>query len=387
MTDAHLSRDAIGVIITEELKRRPSRAADHETECRLLSIVLRELAERPEGALQRLTDALVELGIAGSAGVSLAEGDDLRWAAMSGARLPSGIPIDAGPGGGIGSRSELLLIEPPADFLPGEAADAPVQEILLAPFHLQGRIAGTLWLVAHDPGRKFDGEDARLLASLPPVAAAAYRAMPASGGADEAARREAEERDSLLLGELQHRVRNTLGVVRSIARRTALNSRNVEEMAAHLDGRIDAFARVQAMVTRKPGAGVDLAMLIEDELVAHAAREGMQFSLSGPEVALRAKPAETLSLAFHELVTNAVKYGALAGEKGRIDVRWSAADGRLDFHWEESGAAAPVREPDHEGFGLELLRRMLPYDLKAEIEVEFRPKGLSFGLSMPLEQG
>lgn len=203
---------------------------------------------------------------------------------------------------------------------------------------------------------------------------------------DVTARREADARQRLLLGELQHRVRNTLGVVRSIARRTALNSRTVEEMASHLEGRIDAFARVQAMVTRRPGGGVDLAALIEEELIAHAAREGRQFSLSGPDVALRTKPAEALSLAFHELVTNAVKYGALAAEKGRIAVRWAVEDGRLDFLWEEEGGPAPAADPDHEGFGLELLRRMLPYDLKAEVEVDFRPEGLRFKLSLPLNE-
>lgn len=150
-------------------------------------------------------------------------------------------------------------------------------------------------------------------------------------------RHAAAERQRLLLGELQHRVRNTLGVVRSIARRTALTSESVEEMAAHLDGRIDAFARVQAMVTRRPEGGVDLATLIEDELRAHAAREGEKIRVSGMDVLLKAKPAETLSLAIHELTTNAVKHGALA-QGGWLAVRWTVADGRLRLVWEERGS-------------------------------------------------
>lgn len=197
----------------------------------------------------------------------------------------------------------------------------------------------------------------------------------------------AEQHQSVLLAELQHRVRNTLGVIRSIARRTAVNSGSVEEMSAHFDGRLDAFARVQAMVTRKPDAGVDLALLIEDELIVHAAREGGQVSLSGEPVSLPAKQAETLSLAVHELTTNAVKYGALATARGRVGVTWAVADGTLDLTWVESCVAGPIAEPNYEGFGMELLRRVLPYELRAEVKLDFRPDGLSFALKMPLQRG
>src|SRR5262249_60986983 len=86
----------------------------------------------------------------------------------------------------------------------------------------------------------------------------------------------AEERQRLLLAELQHRVRNTLGVVRSIARRSAETSVNVEDYASHLDGRLNAFARTQAMVTRDPDGGVDLEFLVAEELAAYNARDGEQ---------------------------------------------------------------------------------------------------------------
>lgn len=195
----------------------------------------------------------------------------------------------------------------------------------------------------------------------------------------------AERRQNLLLAELQHRVRNTLGVIRSIARRSAQTSDTVEQLGAHLDGRIEAFARVQAIVTRRPDRGVDLAGLIEDEMVAHAMREREQYKLAGPEVMLAAKPAETVSLAIHELATNAVKYGAFAHDGGRLDIRWRVADGRLLFDWIESGGDFAGGEPERQGFGHELLRRVLPYDLQAATEIEFAPGGLHFRLDMPLE--
>ena len=198
-------------------------------------------------------------------------------------------------------------------------------------------------------------------------------------------RKRAAEHQRILLAELQHRVRNTLGVVRSISRRTAQNSDSVEEMSAHFEGRLDAFARVQSMVTRRPEAGVDLAILIEEELVAHAAREGETVSLSGPDVALATRPAETLSLTIHELATNAVKYGALSAAEGRLAISWALADGRFTLVWEETGVPGPLTQPEREGFGLELLCRVVPYELSAETEVQFLPDGIRFTLAMPAE--
>jgi two-component system CheB/CheR fusion protein len=209
-------------------------------------------------------------------------------------------------------------------------------------------------------------------------------------GQDTTARRQAEEHQRFLLAELQHRVRNTLGVIRSIARRTAASSGSVEEMWAHLQGRIDAFSRVQAVVTRDPDAGVDLAALIEDELLAHAAREGKKLRIAGPAVTLKPQPAESLSLAIHELATNAVKYGALSSDRGRLAVRWSRegddGDEQLVLTWQESGVDDVEPEPARQGFGLELLQRTLPYELDARTEVEFSAQGMRFSLRMPLSR-
>ena len=203
----------------------------------------------------------------------------------------------------------------------------------------------------------------------------------------EAALRESEARLRTLLAELQHRVRNTLAVVKSITTRTAERSETVDDMASHLAGRLDAFARVQAAVTRAPEMGIDLASLVADEMMAHAAREGEQLTIDGPPLALPHKAGESLSLALHELATNAVKHGALS-DGGRIAVSWrlEGVDGtrRLHFTWEEQGGNGGVAEPVSEGFGMELLKRILPYDLAAKSEVRFTPEGLRFSLDMPL---
>lgn len=196
------------------------------------------------------------------------------------------------------------------------------------------------------------------------------------------------ERDAqTLLAELQHRVRNTLAVVRSIARRTAERSPNVDEMISHFEGRLNAFARVQSAVTRTLDAGVDIKAIVEDELLAVAAREGKQLRIRGPEVCLRPKAAESISLAVHELATNAVKYGALSVPKGRIRITWDRipdhAAEELRLEWVEAGLDARP-QPTREGFGHEMLLRTLPYDLQAKTRIEFTNDGIRFSMRMPL---
>lgn len=209
-------------------------------------------------------------------------------------------------------------------------------------------------------------------------------------GQDVTERHAADQRQKMLLAELQHRVRNTLAVVRSIARRTAETSDSVDEMWSHFQGRLDAFSRVQSVVTRSVDGGVELTSLIEDELLAHAAKEGEIVRIEGPEVCLKPRAAEALSLAIHELTTNAVKYGALSAGAGRLLVRWQrtrrGGEEWLELRWEEGGLDEPLKGRQREGFGMELLERSLPYDLGAQTEVQFRPEGLHFSLVMPLGQ-
>ena len=200
--------------------------------------------------------------------------------------------------------------------------------------------------------------------------------------------RRLQSHQQLLLGELQHRVRNSLAVVRSIARRTAATSDTVDGLSMHLDGRLGAFARTQAAVTRDPSGGIDLRMIVLDELSAHAAREGEQLKVTGPEIRLEPKAGETLALAVHELATNAVKYGALSVPGGSVRVGWSVepdGDGeRLAIRWEEDRPGPPLAFPTRRGFGTELLESTLDYELEAETSLDFRPAGLCCTIAVPL---
>ena len=206
----------------------------------------------------------------------------------------------------------------------------------------------------------------------------------------EAALRESEGKAKLLLAELQHRVRNTLAVVRSITRRTAATSETVEEFGAHLDGRLNAFARVQTAVTRDPKGGIDLERLIADELYAYRAAEGEKVThITGPKVLLRSKAGEIVGLAVHELATNAVKYGALSSPKGHIDVSWRIegdSEQRLVLTWVETGVDLSEGSPRRHGFGTELLERTIAYELDGQADLQFTPNGVRCTITLPLSE-
>jgi PAS domain S-box-containing protein len=206
----------------------------------------------------------------------------------------------------------------------------------------------------------------------------------------EEALRASEGRARLLLGELQHRVRNTLAVIRSITRRTAETSTSVEDYAMHLDGRINAFARVQTAVARDPTAGLDLTDLVADELLTYVAHDGEQVKIAGPAVRLKPKAAETFGLAVHELATNAVKHGALSVPQGRIRIAWRVQNGsdppRLVFEWKESGLADRTAKRRRRGFGTDLLERTLTYELKAKTVQTFELDGLRCTIELPMTE-
>jgi two-component system CheB/CheR fusion protein len=220
------------------------------------------------------------------------------------------------------------------------------------------------------------------------------RGPPASGGAHEdrlaeLAHDNAELRRQLkgVERECQHRVRNLLGLVRSVVRRSVQGATEIDDLTAHLDGRLATLARTQAILLRTADATFNLEEVLRDELIVAAVRPE-QLSIHGPAVSLGGEEAQTFALALYELVTNAVKYGALAEPNGSLDVRWErrcTAEGeRLRLDWKESGVRAVDTQPSHFGFGRELLEKALPYELGASVTLAFRPGGMTATIDMPL---
>lgn len=203
-------------------------------------------------------------------------------------------------------------------------------------------------------------------------------------------RRHQEEWHKLLVAELQHRVRNLIGMVRSVARLSAPSHRNVDEYVDHLIGRLQAMGRTQSTLTRSPGRKVDLAELVREELLVHAVRHD-QCHVDGPEVALSPHAAEIVTLAIHELATNSVKYGAL-GDTGYIRITWTTSerDGKpwVSFRWQETAPRSKAKSPRkaslRKGFGRRLIEERVPYELHGEGEFHVHDTGVLAQLEFPL---
>lgn len=199
--------------------------------------------------------------------------------------------------------------------------------------------------------------------------------------------RRSARHQSVLLAELQHRVRNIMALISSIAWRTRDGATSVDDYATRLAGRVMSLARTQALLTRGANAGIELRALLQEELSAQA--ESTQFSLQGPDVLLPPKAAEVLALALHELTSNALKHGALAQIDGCIDVEWSLTEMRgtpwVDIHWNEHRTPdAAWCPPTRRGFGTALVEERVPYELGGRGSIEVRADGAQARIGLPL---
>lgn len=186
--------------------------------------------------------------------------------------------------------------------------------------------------------------------------------------------RQLKDRQEVLMAELQHRTRNLLAVVQSVANRTLHTSDSLDDFAVEFEGRLRALSRVQAMLARIDQREVDLRELVVAELGAHGGNAG-RVRIDGPSVALPATAAQALGLALHELATNAVKYGALSQPTGRLVVAWRVeaerSKRRITLEWRETGIVIANGGTRRRGYGTELIERALPYQLGAETRLEF----------------
>jgi two-component sensor histidine kinase len=190
--------------------------------------------------------------------------------------------------------------------------------------------------------------------------------------------RVALQRNELLLGELRHRIKNSIAIIHSIARQTLRDAPT--PLVAAFTGRIQALAAAHDILFEKDWFGANLEDLARR---LFAVAEG-QVTLAGPDVTLPPILATSLGLVLHELLTNATKYGALSAPQGVVELSWGlAGDGnerRVLLTWKERGGP-PVTPPDHEGFGSALIERSLP---GATVERRYKPEGLVCTIDLPL---
>ena len=193
-------------------------------------------------------------------------------------------------------------------------------------------------------------------------------------------RKEAEQKQTLLALEVDHRARNMLAVVQSILRLTRADS--VGDMVTALDGRIRALARAHTLLSSSRWQGADLGRLVAEEMDPYRDENSDRVETTGPSVVLRPTLAQALALALHELATNAAKYGALSVLAGRVSVTWELRGEHLVLQWAEAGGpqASP---PTKRGFGTRVVVANIEQDLGGHATFAWQPEGLRCTLSVP----
>ncbi len=199
-------------------------------------------------------------------------------------------------------------------------------------------------------------------------------------------RKQAEERQALLIRELHHRVKNTLATVQAIMGSTARAVDNIEDFKTALFGRIQSLSKTHLLLADDPRA-VNFDHVLRSELDAFDDGSNERVVLSGPTVPLSAQVAVSLGMAIHELTTNAAKFGALSVFGGKVEVTWSvtidATRRTLAFDWIESGGP-PVAQPQRQGFGSRLLAFVLPGQIQAKTQIDYTPQGIRIHCALPL---
>lgn len=549
------------VVRTEELFNRPSRPPDHKVESAALLALASSLADSPRTILQTLADKVLEVLQIGSAGLSLLTRDEKRfyWAAIAGAwrsHIGGSTPRNFGPCGDVLDQNHWMLFTHWERRYPYLMAAPLADEGLLVPFYVNDKAVGTIWAVAHDPDRKFDAEDLRLLESMSRFASTAYQVLEsnenlkveivarkkaealiatnlrdmtlinelsnyliregsdfnrnltavvetaiaiaaadkgnlqlldkttgvltlaaqrgfddpfvnffASVGDDASAcaaalrsgervivqdvresklfagqpskdvlidagvcavtstpliastgnllgmisthfvtphrpserelhlidllarqtadyleGKRADEIQTTLAREVQHRSNNLLAVVQAIASRSLSGTYTLAEAKAAFEARLQALARANAELTKSNWSGVNLSEIVRLELQPYAER----IIVDGIDVMLSPQYAQSFTLTMHELATNAAKYGALSNGSGTVGVSWTIArqskNSKLEFKWQERGGP-PVIAPTRQGFGTLLVMTTFP-----DARIDYAVEGLSYEISIPVNQ-
>lgn len=207
---------------------------------------------------------------------------------------------------------------------------------------------------------------------------------------DEVAREraKAKERQDFLMAELDHRVKNTLAGILSLARTSSGGATSLDAFIQEFGHRLRSMAQAHDILARSRWEGAGLRMLVEEELRPHRGLGpggGDRVTLAGPELRLKPKAALALNLALHELTTNAAKYGALSVADGVLRVEWRQEGERVLLDWVESHGP-PVAVPARRGFGTTVIERGLAYEIGAAVSLDFDPAGLRCRVEVPLRQ-
>lgn len=206
--------------------------------------------------------------------------------------------------------------------------------------------------------------------------------------AEVAERRKAEEHRARLMAELDHRVKNTFSMIVSIAERTLDASTSLDEFRQAFMGRVQALAHTHETLAQARWQGATLAALVDQSLAPHLAPDGGNVEIAGPDVRLGPRQAAALTMALHELATNAAKYGAFTSPAGRVSVSWALSESSggqptVHIHWKETGGP-PVAPPARRGLGTLIVDGTIRYEQKGAVQFDYPPDGVRVTMTVPL---
>ncbi len=354
-----------------------------------MAFLLRDVTSREQGerALRRKERRLTALNeslrvahqAARAATWEWRAGEQMRWLDVAAARALVGLPGELTDDEAVGDwRSFVVAEDMPAvaEALRGlRDTDETVFEYRAA------GADGRRWLrsSAAVVERRPDGAVARVVGVTLDVSA--DRLAEAKLQREIQERMRAEQRQQLLIHELNHRVKNMLATVQSVARQSLGRARDGGPLA-DFENRLMALAWAHDVLTKERWAGASLGAILGRTLAPHAKAERVE--LSGPDLRVSPNMALALAMGAHELATNAVKYGALSNETGKVTVRWSLEGDRLRLDWQERGGPQ-VTPPATRGFGSRLLERGLAHELAGQVVMDFLPAGLACRIEAPFQ--
>jgi two-component sensor histidine kinase/PAS domain-containing protein len=203
---------------------------------------------------------------------------------------------------------------------------------------------------------------------------------------DMTERKRAEEQQTLLVAELNHRVKNILAIVQSVAGQTLRSSTSIESFTDAFTGRLKALAIAHDILTETRWIGIGLSDLLAAVLAPYRTPEAPRVRISGPPILLPARAVVPLSMVLHELTTNAAKYGALSTPHGTLEITWrvgSGIDKSVDLVWQELGGP-PVEDRGAAGFGTKLIDHVISHDLDGSTKIDFNADGVRCTIAFPV---
>ncbi len=202
-------------------------------------------------------------------------------------------------------------------------------------------------------------------------------------------RKNEERLRQILMKELDHRVKNTLALVQAMARQSFKHAGIDKAVWESFESRLVSMSKAHGLLTQQSWVGADVADVVTQGLLTHLSEYSERFSISGSSVWVDAQAALALAMAFHELGTNAIKYGALSVPGGRVCISWERDDKgdvpMFDLVWREEGGP-PVEKPTHTGFGSRLIQQVFAQAASKLARVEYLPEGVTFRVRLPVSE-